>query len=97
MKCDKDTHRELFANITLSGGNSMINGLDKRIEKEICNLEFKNVDVKVIADCGRKYGACIGGSILSSLSTFNNSVITRDEYNESGPGIIHTMMHQYSK
>merc|ERR1711879_583567 len=30
----------------------------------------------------------IGGSILSSLSTFQDMWITKDEYEESGPGIV---------
>merc|ERR1711981_499329 len=30
-----------------------------------------------------------GGSILSSLSTFQEMWITKDEYDESGPGIVH--------
>ena len=32
---------------------------------------------------------CIGGSILSSLSTFQPMWISKQEYDESGPSIVH--------
>jgi actin-related protein len=37
----------------------------------------------------RKYSAWIGGSILSSLSTFSRIVIPKSKYDECGPGVIH--------
>ncbi|KAF6770857.1 hypothetical protein AHF37_10610 [Paragonimus kellicotti] len=43
-------------------------------------------------DCAppeRKYSVWIGGSILASLSTFQQMWISKQEYDESGPGIVH--------
>merc|ERR1712051_751902 len=37
----------------------------------------------------RKYSVWIGGSILSSLSTFEEMWIKKEEYDESGPSIVH--------
>ncbi|KAF9236433.1 actin protein 4, isoform b [Melanogaster broomeanus] len=37
----------------------------------------------------RKYSVWIGGSILASLSTFQNLWCSKQEYDESGPGIVH--------
>jgi actin-related protein len=45
--------------------------------------------IKVIADPDRKDAAWIGGSILASLDTFPQMVITHEEYNDCGPGIVH--------
>ncbi|ROT62109.1 actin-5 [Penaeus vannamei] len=45
--------------------------------------------IKIIAPPERKYSVWIGGSILASLSTFQQMWITKDEYEESGPGIVH--------
>ncbi|KAL7720916.1 actin [Entamoeba marina] len=45
--------------------------------------------VKVIAPPERKYSVWIGGSILASLSTFQNMWITKEEYDEAGPAIVH--------
>ncbi|KAK7083522.1 Actin, alpha skeletal muscle [Halocaridina rubra] len=45
--------------------------------------------IKIIAPPERKYSVWIGGSILASLSTFQSMWITKEEYDESGPGIVH--------
>lgn len=86
MKCDSNIHNELYSNIILSGGNSMLNGLDKRIYKEISKLVNENV--KIIAPPERKYGAWSGGSILAASDSFKKMVITSDEYKESGCSIV---------
>ena len=46
-------------------------------------------EVKVIATPERKFAAWIGGSILSSISTFDSMWITKNEYQESGATIVH--------
>merc|ERR1712183_1064859 len=45
--------------------------------------------IKIIAPPERKYSVWIGGSILSSLSTFEEMWIKKEEYDESGPSIVH--------
>ena len=45
--------------------------------------------VKVVAPPERKYSVWIGGSILASLSTFQQMWISKSEYDESGPSIVH--------
>ena len=37
----------------------------------------------------RRYSVWIGGSILASLSTFQQMWISKQEYDESGPAIVH--------
>jgi actin beta/gamma 1 len=44
---------------------------------------------QVIAPPERKYSTWIGGSILASLSTFQQSWITKEEYDEQGPTVVH--------
>jgi len=89
MKCDVDIRKDLYANIVLSGGSTMYPGIQERMEKEIRTLAPPTMKIKVVAPPERKYSVWIGGSILSSLSTFENMWITKDEYDESGPGIVH--------
>ncbi|KAG9352129.1 hypothetical protein JZ751_020542 [Albula glossodonta] len=43
----------------------------------------------MIAPPERKYSVWIGGSILASLSTFQQMWISKDEYEEAGPSIVH--------
>jgi len=89
MKCDIDVRKDLYSNIVCSGGTTMYDGLPERMEKEIKALAPPSMKVKVVAPPERKYAVWIGGSILSSLQTFPQMVITKQEYDESGPLIVH--------
>ena len=91
MKCDIDLRKELFNNIVLSGGTTMYDGLSERLTEELKRLAPPTIPVRVIAPPERKYSVWIGGSILSSLNTFQDMWITRMDYDESGPEIIHKM------
>ncbi|CAA2981709.1 actin [Olea europaea subsp. europaea] len=70
MKCDVDIRKDLYGNIVLSGGSTMFMGIADRMSKEITALAPSNMKVKVVAPPERKYSVWIGGSILASLSTF---------------------------
>lgn len=89
MKCDVDIRKDLYANIVLSGGTTMFPGIADRMTKEITALAPSSMKIKVVAPPERKYSVWIGGSILSSLSTFQQMWINKSEYDESGPSIVH--------
>jgi len=89
MKCDVDIRRDLYANIVLSGGTTMFGGIAERMTKELTALAPSTMKIKVVAPPERKYSVWIGGSILSSLSTFQQMWISKAEYDESGPSIVH--------
>jgi len=89
MKCDVDIRKDLYANIVLSGGSTMYVGIAERMSKEVTALAPSTMKIKIVAPPERKYSVWIGGSILASLSTFANMWITKDEYDESGPAIVH--------
>jgi actin, other eukaryote len=89
QKCDIDVRRDLYSNVVLSGGTTMYKGLPERLEKELKTL-VTNAEIKVVAPPERKYSVWIGGSILSSLTTFQNQWVNKSEYDESGPGIVHS-------
>jgi len=89
MKCDVDIRKDLYANIVLSGGTTMYPGIEKRMEKEIKALAPPTMKIKIVAPPERKYSVWIGGSILSSLSTFQQMWISKQEYDETGPSIVH--------
>jgi len=90
LKCDIDVRKDLYANVVLSGGTTMFKGLPERLQKELTNLAPNAVKTKVVAPPERKYSVWIGGSILSSLSTFATMWIAKSEYDESGPTIVHS-------
>jgi len=88
-KCDVDIRKDLYTNCVLSGGSTMFKGLDDRLHKEMTALCPASIKVKIVAPPERKYSVWIGGSILSSLSTFQDMWITKGDYDESGPSIVH--------
>uniref|UniRef100_A0A665VIZ8 Actin, non-muscle 6.2 n=1 Tax=Echeneis naucrates TaxID=173247 RepID=A0A665VIZ8_ECHNA len=89
MKCDVDIRKDLYANTVLSGGTTMYPGIADRMQKEITALAPPTMKIKIIAPPERKYSVWIGGSILASLSTFQQMWISKQEYDESGPAIVH--------
>jgi len=89
MKCDVDVRKDLYGNIVMSGGTTMYPGIADRMQKEITALAPSSMKVKIIAPPERKYSVWIGGSILASLSTFQQMWISKQEYDESGPSIVH--------
>ncbi|BHF77483.1 Actin-6 [Sparganum proliferum] len=88
-KCDIDIRRDLLGNILLSGGSTLFPGLVERLQNEVNHLFGAKVPAKVVAPPERKYSVWIGGSILSSLSSFNRMWITQKEYMEYGSSIVH--------
>ncbi|KAM7335601.1 hypothetical protein ACRRTK_006078 [Alexandromys fortis] len=70
MKCDVDIRKDLYANTVLSGGTTMYPGIADRMQKEITALAPSTMKIKIIAPLEHKYSVWIGGSILASLSTF---------------------------
>ena len=91
QKCNSDKKIDFYNCIVLSGGTSMFNGLPERLTKEIKALAPYSMkeEVKVIASPERKFASWNGGSILSSISTFDKEWITKTEYEEIGATIVH--------
>jgi actin-related protein len=89
MKCDVDIRKDLYGNVVLSGGTTMFPGIADRMNKELTALAPSTMKIKIIAPPERKYSVWIGGSILASLSTFQQMWISKEEYDESGPAIVH--------
>ena len=89
MACDVDLRRDLYANIIIFGGGTMYKGFPDRLRGEVSKLAPPSVKIQVIADTARKYSVWIGGSILSSLSTFQQCWISKQEYEED-PMVVET-------
>ena len=89
MRCDIDIRRDLMCNINISGGNSMFPGMANRIKKELECLLEPAARIEVSAEPERKYAGWVGGSIWASLSTFIEMAISKDDYEEYGPSLVH--------
>lgn len=95
LKCDVKIQRNLFSNIIISGGNSLLNGFVERIKKEL-NILTKNmnININVVAQDGRENWSWVGGSILSSEDNFNEIAISSSEYMEVGKNIVNIKCKQ---
>lgn len=86
--CDEDLRTNLYGNIVLAGGTSLMQGFTERFEQEIRMAAAKSpkqTDIIVTAALHRKNAAWIGGSMLASMSTFADNTIRYSEYIEMQP------------
>ncbi|CAL5430901.1 unnamed protein product [Camellia sinensis] len=89
MKCDVRIRNDLYKNIVLSGGSTMFQGIAARVRNEIKALAPNSTSISVLAPPERKYSAWLGGSILTANDTFRQKWITKKDYDEFGPSIVH--------
>ena len=89
MKCDEEIRGELFANIVLAGGSSRFVGFKERLSKELLALAPPATQINVVARQEPRFSAWLGGNQLASLNTFAQMSISKDEYDENGPAIVH--------
>lgn len=89
QKSDIDLRKELYENITLSGGTTMFEGFPERLNKELSALVPPSMRIKILSPVERKFSIWIGGSVLSTLATFQSSWITKAEFEEGGAQIVH--------
>lgn len=87
--CDPNVHRDMYAGVCLTGGTSDMGGLYERLSYGLLETYHK---VRVLAATGsheRKYCAWTGGSILATFSEFQNLWVSKQEFFEVGPSIVH--------
>ena len=73
----------------LAGGSSMIPGLPARLTDDLGRRAPTPCSPAVCAVPERVHGAWLGGSILASLAVASQLWISREEYDENGPLIVH--------
>lgn len=84
MRCDEKLRSRLLSNIMLTGGNSLLPGLDLRLQKELSGLFPQKTTVRVQAQKGRENFTWSGGAHLCSLSSFQRLWLTKQDYLETG-------------
>ncbi|KAI3389810.1 hypothetical protein SNEBB_007933 [Seison nebaliae] len=88
-RIEMDLRRTMYENIVLSGGSTLFPNLPERLQSELSQLIPKTVQTRIVASPQRKFSVWIGGSILSSLNSFQQLWIKKSEYEEEGPSIVH--------
>ncbi|XP_030563416.1 actin-like protein 53D isoform X2 [Drosophila novamexicana] len=89
LKCDMDLRRDMYANIVLSGGTTMFRNIEVRLQQDISVMAPSTMRIKITANPERCFAVWSGGSVLASLSSFQNMWIDCAEYDDVGPSIIH--------
>ncbi|KAI0423434.1 chromatin remodeling and histone acetyltransferase complexes subunit putative [Xylaria sp. FL1042] len=87
---DVDLRPNLLGNVVITGGTSLLNGFNDRLNNELMAMH-PGMKIKLHAaglTTERRFGAWVGGSILASLGTFHQMWISRKEYEENGVGIV---------
>ena len=86
--CDSDLRINLYNNIVLAGGSTLMPGFKERFQDEIVRQaeHSAKTDINVYADLHRKNAAWIGGSMLSSFSTFKDMTVSNESYMETAEG-----------
>ena len=88
-KCNVEIRKDLLENIVLAGGNTLFDGFAERLEKDVAHLVLPMFTPKAIAPAERQYSAWMGGSMLGLSSGFKDISISRSEYDEHGPKLVH--------
>jgi actin-related protein len=89
MKCDVDIRKDLYANTVCPEAPPCSLVSLTACRRRSLRWLLATMKIKIIAPPERKYSVWIGGSILASLSTFQQMWISKQEYDESGPSIVH--------
>ncbi|KAH9209867.1 actin family [Leptodontidium sp. 2 PMI_412] len=89
MKFGPAVREVLFGNIVLAGGSMMFPGMADRVRREMMALAPSRIELRIIAEEYKQYSTWVGGSILACLSTFQSVWISKQEYDEFGPSIVH--------
>lgn len=93
MKCDVGLRADLYSNVIVAGSETFYPGIAERLHKEMTSLVPAGVPaeakLKIVAPPSRELSTWIGGSILGSLPEFPKMAISRKEYDEKGPSIVH--------
>ena len=93
LRCDMEVQTALLSNIVVAGGGSAVDGIPERIKLDVetvvhanaPGLRIKSVSLGVAE---RALTAWLGGSIVASLGSFHEMWLSRQEYDEYGPGIV---------
>lgn len=90
QRLELESKKELVSNVIVSGGNSLVDNFQRRLNNELLVMLPTSYKIKMPTTNDRQYLSWIGGAVVSALSTFQSMWITKSEYDENGPSIVHT-------
>lgn len=93
QRCPDDLRQTMCEHVVLSGGNAMLPGFAERMRRELGTLaSAQGLEIRLVADetqPNRRIDAWVGASRMAATAGFEGRCITRDEYEECGPSVVH--------
>lgn len=100
QRCPVDYRVKLYENIVLSGGSTLFDGFDKRLQKQVQSILDRRMKIynavantnmtmncNVAQNMVQRYAVWFGGSVLGSHQNFPKICHSREAYMEHGPSI----------
>ena len=88
--CPIDQRREMARKIYLSGASTFLPGFKERLQKELTSLSTTGLTIEVhAAPSQQQHAAFLGASVLATLGSFQNYLVTREEFNSVGFEALH--------
>ncbi|GAV86062.1 Actin domain-containing protein [Cephalotus follicularis] len=89
-----ENHRQLLENTVLCGGTTSMTGFEDRFQKEagLSSSAIRPLLVKppeYMPENLNMYSAWVGGAILAKVVFPQNQHVTKADYDETGPSIVH--------
>ncbi|GKV27484.1 hypothetical protein SLEP1_g36656 [Rubroshorea leprosula] len=89
-----ENHRQLLENTVLCGGTTSLIGFEDRFQKEasLCSSSIRPSLVKppeYMPENLTAYSAWVGGAILAKVVFPQNQHVTKADYDETGPSVVH--------
>uniref|UniRef100_A0A2P2JDJ9 Uncharacterized protein MANES_10G141100 n=1 Tax=Rhizophora mucronata TaxID=61149 RepID=A0A2P2JDJ9_RHIMU len=89
-----ENHRQLLENTVLCGGITSMPGFEDRFQKEanLCSSAIRPSLVKppeYMPEKLTQYSSWVGGAILAKVVFPQNQHVTKGDYDETGPSIVH--------
>ena len=88
-KCDETIQDEMWRNVVLSGGSSLIPGFKERFEDELQKIAPEGTKVNVIPVEDRDIAVWKGGSQAFMNEGMKEFLFLKEEYDECGAMFIH--------
>jgi centractin len=79
-RCDTDVRALLFENIVLAGGNTLFRGFAAKLLAELKKCTEEKVKITIYSPKERQISGWKGGSIFSSMQTFQKAAFTAQEF-----------------
>lgn len=91
LDCEIGLQPQLYKNIIISGGTSLISNFSERLKKDVTGLapEERKVSINVKELPKREYGVWVGGATLASKDLFHTRKITQKIWHKEGANALY--------